>query len=378
MEQGTPTPSAGQIRNESLRTADPLAKKIFEALRVRSINERRHVLRALVAADRRTEIRPAKEQALRFGLDLYQAETGEFPSFTKYEAWRKEQDDRSLVSASKIARAYSTWNLALEAFGLRQRPDPTSLRLLSRGRRFETSELIDALQSCAKDLRTENFTIEQYRDWAVKTLEESVEPRNIPISKSLISRRFGTFRKAKEAAGLDPEETNRSAPNYTDEQLIENLAQARREIEGRLSTAKYSGWRREKQRQANERGTHVDLPCDFTYDQRFGGWLKAVEKVEDLPLRQHGGIGPPVYTPDWIAEKLLEAYNEISDPFYISGYQKWAKAKREQDTDFPPPDYFTISRRIRSWPVTRELVIEAAKSGDPARLVQALREGERG
>jgi hypothetical protein len=369
----------GGDRNASLRTSDPLARKIFEELRVRSIAERRFVLRALVAAGRSNPVSSSREGLIESCLERYRAETGLVPSFAKYEAWRREVADSSILSASTITRTYGSWNRALGALGMIELPDPTSQRLLARRRQFTDDEVKDALRRCAKDLDTDAFTLPQYRDWAIRTLRETTDVElHIPISKSLILRRFGSFKAARLAAGLDPESTYRSVGRYSDEELIAHLSQARREIQGRLSSTTYARWRREKMARAREEGALVELPCVHTYDQRFGGWLRALSAVEDVPTRRHEHVGPPVYSADWIAERLIEAWGEIGEPFFVSGYQRWARERRSSEPEFPPPDYHTIRRRISSWERVRELVRRAQHSGDASELIEALRLGKDG
>lgn len=358
---------------ESLRTTDPLAKKIFEALRNRSVGERRFVLQALRSAGRSAEMSGAKEQSMRHGLELYQAETGQVPSAHKYETWRRDRNDPGFVSAPSIVRHFRTWNRALDIFGLKPMPDPTSLRLLSRGQRISDEDALRALKDCAKDLGSENFTIAEYERWAKRTLLARTEPgRPLPISKSIFTRRFGSFRKAKIEANLDPENAYHTLSGYSNDQLLDALRKARTEIDGRLSTARYAKWRRAKQAEAGETRETVDIPCGFTIDQRFGGWLKAVALVEDLPVDPHSYRGPPVFQADWIAEQLVLAYQEIGEPFFISGYRGWVKQQRASDPDFPPPDYYTVRRRAGAWPAVRGLVREASGTGELGDLTEAL------
>lgn len=359
--------------DESLRTTDPLARRIFEALRNRSLAERRFVLQALRAADTTSEMSASREQAMRSGLQMYRAETGKIPSALKYEAWRKNKNDEGIISAPSIVRRFRTWNRALDTFGIKPMPDPTTLRLLSRGQKISDDDALQALKDCAESLGSDNFSIAEYEIWAKKTLLEREEPgRPIPISKSIATKRFGTFRKAKIAAGLDPETAYHAVGSYSTEQLVEALQEARSEINGRLSSARYSKWRRDKQAAAGEEGETVDIPCQFTIDQRFGGWLKAVALVEDLPIDPHERRGPPVLHADWIAEQLVLAYREIGEPFFISGYRAWSKEKRAGKPDFPPPDDYTVRRRMGAWPRTREMVRQASQSGDLADLTAAL------
>ena len=362
---------------ETFRTSDLLARALFSQLRNRTINERRYVLDALIAASNGGEITSPRMRAMKISLAQYQAETGKIPAKVAYEKWRKGKNDPGLCPVNRIIRQFSTWSRALNDLGFKPMPDPPALRVLSRGRQITDEEALQALRDCAADLGTDDFTIAQYESWAK---EELLKPENkgtkIPISKSIVTRRFGAVRQAKIAAGLDPNSPYHATSHYTDEDMLLTLVEARNEIEGRLSTAKYTMWRRGKLEEAHMRGEVARIPCAFTFDQHFGGWLKAVAKVEGLPINPHEHRGPPVYTPDWLAEQLLIAYEDLEEPFFTSSYVQWVRDKRkEANVDFPPPDYTTVTRHGGSWPEIREKVREASATGNLDPLIEQLKTG---
>ncbi len=362
---------------ESLRTSDPLARALFAQLRYRSLDERRFVLATLMPLGQRGEISNARLQVMRTSLATYQEETGNMPAFTAYENWRRQQNDPSLCPAGRIRRQFSTWNRALNDLGFKAMADPTTLRILSRGQQISDEEALQALRDCAADLGSDNFTIAQYEKWAkAELVKPENKGRRIPISKSIVTRRWGTVRQAKFAAGLDPNTPYHAKSYFSDEELIKHLAVARNEIEGRLSTAKYTVWRKGKLEEARARGEAIAIPCCFTFHIHFGGWLKAVAKVEGLPISAHEHRGPPVYTPDWLAEQLINAYDEIGEPFFTSAYIQWVRVKRKDESlDFPPPDYTTVTRHGGSWPEIREKVREAVKQGNLEPLIEQLKTG---
>jgi hypothetical protein len=362
---------------ESVRTSDPLARALFAQLRSRTIHERRYVLEALIAANNGGEITSPRMRMMKNSLALYQAETGRVPAKVAYEKWRKEKNDPGLCPVNRIIRQFGTWNRALNDLGIKPMPDPPALRVLSRGQQISDEEVLQALRDCAADLGSDNFTIAQYEKWAKsELLKAENKGRKIPISKSIATRRWGSVRQAKIAAGLDPNSPYHATSHFTDEELIDHLVQARAQIEGRLSTAKYAVWRKAKFEDARQRGEVIRIPCAFTYHHRFGGWLNAVAKVEGLPINPHEHRGPPVYTPDWLAEQLLIAYGELGEPFFTSSYIGWVRDKRrDESADFPPPDYTTVTRHGRSWPEIREKVRIAQESGDIDPLIEQLKKG---
>lgn len=372
-----PTVENTKPAEESVRTSDPLARALFFQLRNRSLHERRYVFEALNAAVCRGEISSPRLRMMKSSLALYLEATGKIPSKVAYEKWRKERNDLGLCPVNRIVRQFGTWNGALNDLGFKPMADPTALRVLTRGRKISNEEALQALSDCAADLGSDDFTIAQYEKWAKKELlKPESRGRAIPISKSIATRRFGTVRQAKIAAGLDPNSPYHSTSAFTDEDLIRHLAEARGEIEGRLSTAKYTVWRRRKQEEAKARGEIVKIPCTFTFHNRFRGWLKAVEKVEGLPIAAHEHRGPPVFTPDWLAEQLMVAYDELGEPFFTSTYIKWVREQRKHTkADFPPPDYTTVVRHGGPWPEVREKVRLAVETGDVNPLIDQLRTG---
>lgn len=372
-------PQSREPAEESVRTSDPLARALFGQLRHRSLHERRFVLQALMSAGRSNAISPQREQMMRVSLLTYFEETGKVPTVGKYDEWRRRQNDPGLCPSGRIIRQFHTWSNALTTLGLAPKPDPSSRRLLSRGQQMSTEQALQALRDCAAALGTDNFTIAAYEKWAKAELQKPENKgRKIPISKSIVTRRFGSVRQAKIAAGLDPDTAYHASSYFTDEEALDSLRRARAEIEGRLSTAKYTIWRKTKQDEARAQGETVNIPCDFTVSNHFGGWLKAVSMVEGLPVTPHEHRGPPVYTPDWLAERLVEAYDEIGEPFFTSSYIKWTRQKRaEEDLDFPPPDYTTITRHGGSWSEVRDKVRAAATTGDMDLLIDQLKSGSR-
>lgn len=362
---------------ESVRTSDPLARALFGQLRNRSVHERRFVLDALTAIDNGGEISSARLRTMKTSLGLYQDETGKVPSKVAYEKWRKEKGDPGLCPANRMIRRFSTWNRALNDLGFKAMPDPTALRMLSRGRMISDEQVLQALRDCATHYGTDNFTIAEYESWAKAELQRPENKgRRIPISKSIATRRFGTVRQAKLAAGLDPTSPYHATSKFTRDELLAHLRIARSEIEGRLSTAKYSVWRKAKLEEARKRGEVIKIPCTFTFHIHFDGWLKAVSEVEGIPIQAHEHGGPPIFTPDWLAEQLLRAYGELGEPFFTSSYIKWVREKRKDtNDDFPPPDYTTLTRHGGSWPEIREQVRVAATSGDLTPLIEQLKVG---
>lgn len=80
-------------------------------------------------------------------------------------------------------------------------------------------------------------------------------------------RRFGSWNKAKQAAGLKPIGKGKAgrSPTYSDEELLDKLRLLDYETDGRLTKAVVNN--------------AEDCPSESTYRRRFGSWSKAKEEA---------------------------------------------------------------------------------------------------
>jgi len=119
-------------------------------------------------------------------------------------------------------------------------------QLESHNRNIPDQELIDDLARVAKELDQNKVTIDQYNDKG-------------RFHNTTFNRRFGSWFKALEKAGLEKTRTL----NISNEELFENLVETWTKL-GR-------------QPKYNDLTKGISKYSSGTYEKRFGGWRKALE-----------------------------------------------------------------------------------------------------
>ena len=120
-------------------------------------------------------------------------------------------------------------------------------QLESHHRNIPDQELIDDLVRVAKELNQNKVTIDQYNDKG-------------RFHNTTFNRRFGSWFKALEKAGLEKTRTL----NISNEELFENLVETWTKL-GR-------------QPKYNDLTKDISKYSSGTYEKRFGGWRKALEE----------------------------------------------------------------------------------------------------
>lgn len=118
-----------------------------------------------------------------------------------YERWRAnriaraEAEDRWLAvpSASAIRDRFGGWPAALRAARLVSR-ERASGSARGRGQKMSEEQIAASLVDAARELGPE-LTYERYLRWRVRRVDDLARPR--PPSRSLISRKAGSWRRAK-------------------------------------------------------------------------------------------------------------------------------------------------------------------------------------
>lgn len=119
-------------------------------------------------------------------------------------------------------------------------------QLESHNRNVPDQDLIDDLKRVADELGKDKVTIDEYNDRG-------------KYHNSTLNRRFGSWFKALEKAGLKKTRTL----NVTNEELFENLVEV------------WTGLGR--QPKYNDLTKDVSKHSSGTYEKRFGGWRKSLE-----------------------------------------------------------------------------------------------------
>ncbi|ARR10767.1 homing endonuclease associated repeat-containing protein [Paenibacillus bovis] len=222
-------------------------------------------------------------------------------SCRQYKSYRSKYAP-DLLSASTIGKRWGKWSIAIEKAGLhtghrtlprctrcgkrytRQDSEqgycpPCSMirqtvtsHALQQIRYFSREMIILALQAAAGSERT-SLTLSEYRRFVRKQTTGQY------ASSSTICNRFSSWKAALQAAGLNepPSIQKLSKSPYTTELLLKTLRTAAEQVDGTLTTPKFS--------QLYQR------PSVTVIRNRFGGWNEALQAAglyttESLNSRQ--------------------------------------------------------------------------------------------
>ena len=144
-----------------------------------------------------------------------------------------------------------------------------------------------------------------------------------PIANT-IARRFGSWKEALVAAGIDPKDPGQNPNFLSDGEILEYLREIARVVGHTPSVAEYNALRR------------PHMACSTTVSERFGGrWEYAIEAA-GLPERNSNKIE---------RELIIKALQEIARELGHSPTKSEYKANRAKDM----PSEKAISRNFNSW-----------------------------
>lgn len=133
---------------------------------------------------------------------------------------------------------------------------------MSRGQDFADAQLLAALREAADELG-QPLTNGAYDAWQ--------RQRDAAASPALLIRRFGSWRSACAAAGLEANTTRSTSRRWSDDDLARIVASYLRSPGASGSFAGYSEWAREQE----------DAPSGATLRQR-GSWAEIKARAEAL------------------------------------------------------------------------------------------------
>lgn len=163
---------------------------------------------------------------------------------------RKEFDKKSKISSSAIVKRFGSWSEGLSKAGLSDRY--TGLKITSRmrqqkGKRMTNAGLLSELCRVAQEIDTKTLTIEQF-------------DKHSSISAETVRRRFGSWWKALDEAGL---QISNRGKRYSDDDYFENL----------LKVWTHHG-RQPKYREMDEQPSTISSGA---YEAKWGNWHKALQ-----------------------------------------------------------------------------------------------------
>lgn len=139
-----------------------------------------------------------------------------------------------------------------------------------------------------------------------------------------ITRRFGSWKEALIAAGIDPKDPGQNPNFLTDGEILEHLREIARVVGHTPSVAEYNALRR------------PHMACSTTVSERFGGRWKYAIEAAGLPERNSNKIE---------RERIIKALQKIARKLGHPPTKSEYKANRAKDM----PSEKTISRNFNSW-----------------------------
>lgn len=212
------------------------------------------------------------------------AELGHAPTVTEYFGWARRPDVRDRPgrrpSSFKPFERFGNFRRALIAAGVigeNEARYSANGRILPLRFRYSDSEISSALLMVARRLgrspRPEEYRHERQRIYDEAMAKGEIRP--IPTVE-VIRKRRGDWNAALAAAGLERIEhpsqphLGTTRPTYTDDEKLEWLRQAWKELGEPFTTNAYKRWRAIK-----IRTEAAAIPCLPTIERTFGGWNHA-------------------------------------------------------------------------------------------------------
>jgi hypothetical protein len=359
------------------RQTDELALAMFEVLRHRSENDRRHVLEALRFGT------PGPDAAMRVrsveALRLAEADTRHFPSFRRYEAWRLAQPNpREWPSGSSIGRSWGSWSMMLDALGVTPVARPATVAMRSLGDTFTRDELLDAVRACAREVTRRPLTLRAYRKWAQQTRTQEDHAR-IPLSSEPFKREFGGFAFAAQEAGLTAYHGASRIDRgiYSTEDVLNALRQCSSDLGERApTTSAYRAWRKPLVAKLRRDGEGAPLPSDTAVFEQYLTWGSAlraaglITEEEETFVRRRASRQP--LNERHIARALLAAVRELGPTLTRTEYGRWLKRQPRPFGVTEAPSDQTLVMRYASWPELIATVLSVTKADDPEAELESL------
>lgn len=356
----------------SSRETDRLAFLIYKALRDCRPEDKQLVLNAVRS---QPDVDPGRAALVEAAISRFDQECGQKLSKRRYEDWRVRSNDKSLPSASYIARTYGdTWSKAMDALGRQPALNHAAFRLRARGESPEPDEILADLRECAADLGTETLRFADYVRWARAKQPHAPLGKNYLITSPSFSRRFESFNRALILAGLKPSSKKMgrwgNAEQYTEDNAIRFLRLASEELhlEAPITQQQYRDWRRGKYARAIEAGEWLAIPSFHTIRNLFESWPKALLEsglVSETRASQYSLGRGRTMPADQVAGGLLRAAALLGNEFTLLEYHQWRSTEVKNLGKLRPPSKSVIHNNFGSWGAAQNALREALTSFDP-------------
>lgn len=271
--------STGQELDEVIERMHPLARDAFQMANNMNEASKRFIYQSLanrfadacVYSERETSALSCYYRALE---GTGRSELGEDGYTRWYEAQPAEVRE-TLMSGPTIRRVFRGWRSLRSAAHAAPRARFKSRRRRALGPKFTSEELGEILRQFAEDCGGV-ISGNAYPAWADQKDREGMR---VPRSFRSIEIRFRTRTALYVAAGLGPR-SFKSTQSFSDEEIIRIVKEAASEVDGELTTVKYSRWRE----LARTRGRRLPVPSVIAGRFGAGSWAAAREAILALPF----------------------------------------------------------------------------------------------
>ena len=304
-------------------------------------------------------------------LRLAEADTGRFPSYRQYEAWRSRQPSpQEWPSGSSIGRAWGSWSRMLDALAVEPCARPQTVGMRALGAAISRKEMLAAIREFADDVEERPLTLASYERWARQTKDRDGHAR-VPLSVTPFRRVFGGFAEAVEAAGLPARWHSMGLGTrgwYSGEEMISAVQGASRDLGKAVpTTSEYRSWRRALLVDSRKRGSRLALPSDEAIVARLQTWADALGAAgllaeDEVALLRGSGRALEVSR---VAKVLLEVVGELGPEVTRTEYGRWRATRPRVHGRVEAPDHWGLVRRFGRWSTLISTVAGSIDARDP-------------
>jgi hypothetical protein len=360
------------------RSADPMAKVMFELLREQPIADRQHVLMALRA--QLTERAPERVQLCLTALRTCHAELGHL-SRGAYNDWRQTKAmPAEWPSSQMIANTFGSWARASEAVGQNCIADVMARRLVENGRALTREEVLAGIELYAETGGP--LKQKSYFTWAKREMQRpDRQIDRLARSAASIIRLFGSWSALLFEAGLAGRladeralghEPCGAAADYSRERTIAFLIEAAPSCNGRLMSMKqFDRWAADRSREALENGERLMVPRSRSILRFFATWPDALATagvISEAEAVERRGRRGHFKSKEYLLEHLAQAVEDLGADLTQSKYLEWRRLQTLNGAaDAPIPCADTIAKRFGEW----AKAVEAAGCAPPEVLASS-------
>ncbi len=261
---------------------------------------------------------------------------GRSPSLREYRELRRVHPEWTWPPERSVVRWLGVrgWNNALVRAGLEAVTDGDVIEVPGP-HAYRPEELVDALQECARDLgRVPSPT--EYWSWRRRPDVDNRLGRR-PRSLNPFSRVFGSFHKARVAAGMIIDASPAPAAHHvirvaqwgtSDAELLEHIRLVAYRVGGPMTMTRHAKERRAIFLETSASGKPLAIASSDTISRRFTFWGAAlyaagVTGSALLPdLRRPKGPFSR-YMDDQVLAILSEAHDDLAESLTCEAYKRW-------------------------------------------------------